>query len=76
MAFFTFSHRLGTSFAVYRVRLKMTVIFTYTTIFSIPLFSRLPCPETIFFSRKNRDPERRCYMSSVIIKGPDIILFN
>jgi len=71
-----FSYRLGTLFAAYEIRLKMTVISTYVTAFNIPLFSKLPCPKATFFPRKNRDFKRRYYMSSVIIKGPDIILSN
>ena len=69
-----FNRMLGTLFATYEIRSEMTVIFTYTTVFSIPLFSESPCSKATFLSRKSKDPERRYYISSVVIKGPDIIL--
>jgi hypothetical protein len=74
MVSLTFNYRLGTSFAAHKIRSEMTVIFTYTTVFSIPLFSESPCSKATFLSRKSKDPERRYYISSVVIKGPDIIL--
>ena len=74
MTSFAFNYRLGILSAIYEIRLKVTVIFTYITVSSIPLFNELPCPEATFFLRRSRDPERRCRMSSVIIKGPDMIL--
>jgi hypothetical protein len=76
MAFFIFSYRLGTLSATHRVYLEITVVFTYATVFNIPFFSELPCPEVIFFLRKSRDPERRCYMTVIIIKDPDMIRPN
>jgi hypothetical protein len=76
MAFFTFSYRLGTSFATYRIRLKIIVIFTYAIISNILLFNKLPCPEAIFLLRRNKDSVYRYYINIVFVKSPDIILFN
>jgi hypothetical protein len=71
MAFLNFSYRLGTSFATYKIRLKVTVISTYIMVSNIPLSDRLPCPEVTFLLRKSRDPERRCYMNVIILSDFD-----
>jgi hypothetical protein len=76
MIFLIFSHRLGTSSVIYRIYLKVTVVFTYATVSNIPFFGKLPCPEIIFLLRKNRDPERRYYMTVIVIKDPGIVRSN
>jgi hypothetical protein len=76
MAFFVSSHRFGILSAIYGIYLEVIIISTYATVFSIPLFNRLPCPEATFLSRKNRNPERRCHMTIVFVKGPGIIRFD
>jgi hypothetical protein len=76
MASLVSNRRLGILSAIHRIRLKVIIIFTYATVFSIPLFNKLPCPEAIFLSRKNRDLMRRCHMNSVIVEGFDIVRLN
>jgi hypothetical protein len=64
-----FSYRLGTSFLTHGIHLRVIIIFTYATVSSIRLLSKLLYPEIIFLSRKSRDPERRYYINFIIIKG-------
>jgi hypothetical protein len=73
MASFIFSHRLGTLSVIYGVYLEVIIVFTYVTMFNIPFLSELPCPEVTFPPRRNRDPERRCRINSVIIEDSDIV---
>jgi hypothetical protein len=76
MAFFAFSHRFGTLFVIYGIRLRVIVVFTYATVFNILFFGGLPCPETAFLPRRNRDSERRCYMIAIFIEGSGRIRFD
>jgi hypothetical protein len=76
MASLAFNHMLGTLSAIYRIYLKVTVVSTYATVFSILFLSKLPCPETTFFPRRNRDPKRRYHMNVVIAENLGIIRSN